>query len=145
MLPLFRCPGPNPMDRVVHLTLGLAVLVAVIFSLGEALNFCAQLDQIAERLSSDRPAVVSSTEEQENTGFTNATAAGTGGPSRGSTCRTNSPSAVPVSEGGTGVARPVGLLEPPPRDRANSAECWLSCGERVWKPAIRQTWKSALR
>ena len=71
MRQLFRCNEPMRMDYVVHLSLGLAAVVAVICSLRATFDFCARLDQIAEWFR-DPAAVVSIPEEGEKISFTNA-------------------------------------------------------------------------
>src|SRR5437879_6016293 len=47
MRQLFRCNEPTRMDLVVHVSLGLAAVVAVICSLEATFDFCSRLDQIA--------------------------------------------------------------------------------------------------
>ena len=67
---LFRCNEPARMEFVVHLSLGLAAVVAVCCSLGVTFDFCARLDQIASwfRVPST---VVPVAAEEERTSFTN--------------------------------------------------------------------------
>ena len=70
---LIHCPQTSRMDFAVHFSLGLAALVAVVLSLGATFDFCAHLDQIAERFSGDRSSiVVSAPVESEQNAFTNA-------------------------------------------------------------------------
>jgi hypothetical protein len=95
---LFRTPEPSRMDQVVHLSLGLVAMLAVVFSLGPAIDFCAHLDRIARGLSSqDGSAVVSGPDQLEKDSFTNT--AGLPAPllQQGPVLRTNLPSASPAS------------------------------------------------
>ena len=71
MRQLFRYNEPTRMDYVVHLSLALAAVVAVVCSLGVTFDFCARLDQIAEWFR-DPAAVVSIPEEGKRISFTNA-------------------------------------------------------------------------
>src|SRR6266566_10039067 len=50
MRQLFRYNEPTRMDYIVHLSLGLAAVVAVVCSLGATFDFCARLDRIADWL-----------------------------------------------------------------------------------------------
>src|SRR5437870_6992063 len=52
---------PTRMDLAVHLILGLAVLVAVIFALGATFEFCAQIDRIAATLNTGRSSAIIAT------------------------------------------------------------------------------------
>ena len=49
---------PTRMDLAIHLILGLAALVAVIFALGATFEFCAQIDRIAATLNSGRSSAI---------------------------------------------------------------------------------------
>ena len=62
---------PTRMDCVVHLSLGLAAVVAVVCSLGATFDFCARLNQIVEWFQAPS-AVVSVPSEGERISFTNA-------------------------------------------------------------------------
>ena len=96
---LFRYNEPTRMDSVVHLSLGLAAVVAVIGSLGATFDFCARLDQIVEWFQS--PATgVSVPGEGERVSFTNA--AGVEAPvlDAGQTTQTNFP--APAADPGIG-------------------------------------------
>ena len=68
---LFRYNEPTRMDHAVHLSLGLAAVVAVVCSLEAAFDFCARLDQIAEWIQGPS-AVVCAPGERERISFTNA-------------------------------------------------------------------------
>ena len=94
---LFRCDQPTRMDFAVHLGLGLAAVMAVVFSLVATFDFCARFDQIVERFSEDRSsAAVSAPAEKEKTTFTNAARVGAPLVDPGQVPRTNLPSAVPA-------------------------------------------------
>src|ERR1043166_4259537 len=70
---LIRTPNPSRMDFVVNLSLGLAAMLAVAFSLRAAFDFCARLDRIAQWCSSqDGLAVVSGSDQPGRNSFTNA-------------------------------------------------------------------------
>jgi hypothetical protein len=77
------------MDCVVHLSLGLAAVLAVICSLGATFDFCTRLDQIVE--SFQAPAVVSVPGEAEKNSFTNATGVEAPGLNAGQATQTNFP------------------------------------------------------
>ena len=69
----FPRPEPARMEGVVHLCLGLAVLVAVIFSLGATFDFCAHLDSVAGSFCSDGgPPVVSGSGQVVKSASTNS-------------------------------------------------------------------------
>ena len=95
---LFRCNQPTRMDTLVHLSLGLAALVAICCSLGTAFDFCARLDQIADWFMAPSP-VVSAPGDGKRISLTNATGievpaledAGTG-------LQTNLPAFAPAAE-----------------------------------------------
>jgi hypothetical protein len=70
MRQLFRYNEPTRMDHVVHLSLGLAAVVAVICSLEATFDFCSRLVRIAEWIQSPS-AVVSVPGERERNSFTN--------------------------------------------------------------------------
>ena len=71
MRQLFRYNEPTRMDYVVHLSLGLAAVVAVVCSLGATFDFCARLDQFTKWFQAPS-AVVSEHGERESISFTNA-------------------------------------------------------------------------
>ncbi|PYJ63546.1 MAG: hypothetical protein DME24_01165 [Verrucomicrobia bacterium] len=52
---------PTRMDLAVHLILGLAALVAVIFALRATFEFCAQIDRIAATLNTGRSSAIIAT------------------------------------------------------------------------------------
>jgi len=101
MRQLFRGNGPMRMDYVVHLSLGLAAVVAVICSLRATFDFCSRLDQIAEwfRASS---AVVCVPGERKPIPFTNA--AGVEAPvlDAGQALQTNLPGTAPAADRAVG-------------------------------------------
>ena len=68
---LYHGPESSRWDCVVHLSLGLAAVVAVVCSLEAAFDFCARLDQIAEWIQGPS-AVVCAPGERERISFTNA-------------------------------------------------------------------------
>ena len=71
MRQLFRYNEPTRMDYIVHLSLGLAAVVAVVCSLGATFDFCGRLDQIVEWFQ--RPAaVVCMPGERERISLTNS-------------------------------------------------------------------------
>ena len=67
---LFRYNEPTRMDYIVHLSLGLAAVVAVVCSLGATFDFCARLDRIADWLKAPSAAAGESG-EGEKFSFTN--------------------------------------------------------------------------
>jgi len=84
-------------------SLGLAALLAVVFAAGATLDFCAQLDQIAARLSPDHsPTLVSAPGEKERGSLTNAAGVGVSLPDSGQGPQTNLPAAVPAAWRGVG-------------------------------------------
>jgi len=85
------------MDLAVHLGLGLAALMAVVFSLGATFDFCARLDQIAERLTNDPSAAASAPAAKERNSFTNAAGAAVPPPQPVEASRTNSPPTLPAA------------------------------------------------
>jgi hypothetical protein len=72
MRQLFHNHEPTRMEFVVHVSLGLAAVVAVVCSLEATFDFCSRLDRIAEWIQ-DPSAVVSVPGERERNTFTNAT------------------------------------------------------------------------
>jgi hypothetical protein len=88
MRQLFRYNEPTRMDCVVHLSLGLAAVVAVVCSLGATFDFCARLNQIVEWYPS---AVVSVPGEGEKISFTNAAGVEAPGLDAGQATQTNFP------------------------------------------------------
>jgi len=104
---LIHCPQTSRMDFAVHFSLGLAALVAVVLSLGATFDFCAHLDQIAERFSGDRSSiVVSAPVESEQNAFTNAAGVAAPLPGPGQASRTNPVSAAPCADLGVGCPMP---------------------------------------
>jgi len=97
MRQLFRCNEPMRMDYVVHLSLGLAAVVAVICSLKATFDFCARLDQIADWFRAPS-AVVCVPGERERIPLTNA--AGVEGPvlDSGQAPHTNLPAFAPTAD-----------------------------------------------
>ena|SRR2546423_12331266 len=107
MQQLFHCPETARMDFAVHFSLGLAALVAVVLSLGATIDFCAHLDQIAEKFSNDRSSiVVSAPVESEQNAFTNAAGVAAPLPGPGQASRTNPVSAFPAADRGVGCPMP---------------------------------------
>jgi len=98
---LFRNNEPTRMDFVVHLSLGLAAVVAAVCSLEATFDFCARLDQIAEWFRGPA-AVVSVPGERERISFTNA--AGVEAPvmDTGQAAQTNLPGTAPAADRGVG-------------------------------------------
>ena len=90
---LFRYNEPTRMDYVVHLSLGLAAVVAVVCSLQATFDFCAQLDQIVAWFQA--PAAVASApgDGKKNT-FTNATEVDVPALEAGRAAQTNFPAAT---------------------------------------------------
>ena len=101
MRQLFRCNEPMRMDYVVHLSLGLAAVVAVICSLRATFDFCARLDQIAEWFRAPS-AVVCVPGERKPIRFTNA--AGVEAPvlDAGQALQTNLPGTAPAADRAVG-------------------------------------------
>ena len=99
MRQLFRYNEPTRMDCIVHLSLGLAAVVAVICSLGATFDFCARLDQIAEWHQAPA-AVVSMPGEAERISFTNAAGVGVPVLDTGQATQTNFP--APAADQGIG-------------------------------------------
>jgi len=86
------------MDFVVNLSLGLAAMLAVGFSLGATFAFCAHLDRIAGWFSSQEGlAIVSGPDQPERNSFTNAAGPPTPVLQPDSVLRTNLPSGSPGS------------------------------------------------
>jgi len=101
MRQLFRYNEPTRMHYVVHLSLGVAVVVAVVCSLGATFDFCARLDQIVEWIQ--RPsAAVTVPGESERTSFTNT--AGVEAPLLDADWapQTNLPAVAPAADRGVG-------------------------------------------
>ena len=94
---VFRYNEPTRMDCVVHLSLGLAAVVAVICSLGATFDFCARLDQIAEWFQAPS-AVVSVPREGERISFTNAAAVEAPVLDAGQVPQTNLPGTAPAAD-----------------------------------------------
>ena len=101
MRQLFRYNEPTRMDYVVHLSLALAAVVAVVCSLGVTFDFCARLDQIAEWFR-DPVAVVSIPEEGETISFTNAAGVEVPVLDAGQVTQTNLPGTAPAADRGVG-------------------------------------------
>ena len=99
MRQLFRYNEPTRMDYVVHLSLGLAAVVAVICSLGATFNFCARLNQIVEWFQAPA-AMVSGPGAGERISFTNAASAEVPVPDAGQSTQTNFP--APSADRGIG-------------------------------------------
>src|SRR3989442_25653 len=87
---LFRYNEPTRMDYLVHLSLGLAAVAAVVCSLGATFDFCARLDQIAEWFQASS-AVVAVPGEGERISFTNAAGVGVPVLDAGQATQTNFP------------------------------------------------------
>jgi len=84
------------MDFVVNLSLGLAAVLAVVFSLGTTFNFCTHLDRIARRFSNqDGLVVVSGPDQPEGNSFTNAAGPPAPIPQPSPVLRTNLTSGMP--------------------------------------------------
>jgi|SRR5438477_6105732 len=106
MQQLFHCPKTARMDFAVHFSLGLAALVAVVLSLGATVDFCAHLDQIAERFSRDHSAiVVSAPVDPEQNAFANPAAVAAPLPGPGQASQTNPVSVAPAAD--LGVVGPM--------------------------------------
>jgi hypothetical protein len=101
MRQLFHNDEPTRMDFVVHVSLGLAAVVAVVFSLVATFDFCSRLDRIAEWIQ-DPSAVVSAPGERERNSFTNT--AGVEAPflDADQAPRTNYPAVPPAADQGVG-------------------------------------------
>jgi len=101
MRQLFRYNEPTRMDSVVHLSLALAAVVAVVCSLGGTFDFCARLDQIAEWIQGTS-AVVTVPGERERNSFTNT--AGVEAPLLDADWapQTNLPAVTPAADRGVG-------------------------------------------
>jgi hypothetical protein len=93
MRQLFRYNEPTRMDYVVHLSLGLAAVVAVFCSLQATFDFCARLDQIAEWFQAPAT-VVSAPGEGKKNSFTNATGVEVPALEAGRSAQTNFPAAT---------------------------------------------------
>ena len=98
---LFRCNEPTRMETLVHLSLGLAAVVAACCSLAMTFDFCARLDQIAEWFRAPS-AVVCVPGERERIPFTNA--AGVEAPmlNGGQARQTNLPGTAPAADRAVG-------------------------------------------
>ena len=90
---------PTRMDCVVHLSLGLAAVVAVVCSLGATFDFCARLNQIVEWFQAPS-AVVSVPGEGERISFTNAAGVEVPVLDAGQATQTNFP--APAADRGVG-------------------------------------------
>ena len=99
MRQLFRANEPTRMDFVVHLSLGLAAVVAVICALQATFDFCARLDNIVEWFQAPA-AVVSVPGEGEKISFTNAAGIEAPGLDAGHVTQTNFP--APAADRGVG-------------------------------------------
>jgi hypothetical protein len=103
MRQLFRFNEPTRMDCVVHLSLGLAAVVAVVCSLGATFDFCARLDQFVEWFQSPS-AVVSEPGKGERISFTNAAGVEVPVLDAGQATQTNFP--APATDPGIGSPAP---------------------------------------
>ena len=101
MRELFRYNEPTRMDYVVHVSLGLAAIVAVVCSLEATFDFCSRLDQIVEWFQGPA-AVVTVPGETERNSFTNT--AGVEAPLRDADWapQTNLPAVAPAADRGVG-------------------------------------------
>jgi hypothetical protein len=99
MRQLFRYNEPTRMDNVVHLSLGLAAVVAVLCSLWATFDFCERLDQIAEWFQAPS-ALVSVPGEGERISFTNAAGVEVPVLDAGQAAQTNFP--APAADQGVG-------------------------------------------
>jgi len=88
---------PTRMDFIVHLSLGLAAVVAMICSLRATFDFCTRLDRITESFQVPS-AVVAAPVEAEKNSFTNA--AGVEAPVLDAGTQTNLP--APAADRGVG-------------------------------------------
>ena len=101
MRQLFRYNEPTRMDFVVHLSLGLAAVVAVICSLEATFDFCARLDPIAEWFRGTA-AVVSVPGDRERISFTNAAGVEASLLDAEQAAQTNLPAVAPAADRGVG-------------------------------------------
>ena len=101
MRQLFRYNEPTRMDFVVHLSLGLAAVVAAVCSLEATFDFCARLDQIAEWIQGPS-AVVSVPGERERNSFTNTACVEAPLLDADQAPQTNLPAVAPAADRGVG-------------------------------------------
>jgi hypothetical protein len=101
MRQLVRYNEPTRMDYVVHVSLGLAAVVAAVCSLEATFDFCSRLDRIAQWIQGSS-AVVSVPGEKERNSFTNA--AGIEAPvlDADQAPQTNLPAVAPAADRGVG-------------------------------------------
>jgi len=104
MRQLFRNNEPTRMDFVVHLSLGLAAVVAAVCSLEATFDFCARLDQIAEWFQAPS-ALAPVPGERERISFTNAAGVEVPVLDAGQAPQTNLPGTAPAAD--RGVASPA--------------------------------------
>jgi hypothetical protein len=102
MRQLFRYHEPTRMDFVVHLSLGLAAVVAMICSLRATFDFCTRLDRIAESFQVPSP-VAAALNEGEKNSFTNAAGVEARALDASEAPKTNLPSFAPEADRGVGA------------------------------------------
>ena len=93
---LFRCNEPTRMGTLVHLSLGLAAVVAACCSLAMTFDFCARLDQIADWFRAPS-ALVAVPDEEERITFTNAAGVDVPVLDTGQAPQTNLPAFAPAA------------------------------------------------
>jgi len=97
---LYHGPESSRWDLVVHLSLGLAAVAAVLLALGTTFDFCHHLDPIAAWFSNDADsAVVSGQGHADTNALTNADDAKVPLPDPGQPSRTNPPAGAPRAGG----------------------------------------------
>ena len=100
---LYRGPEPSRWDFVVHLSLGLAAVAAVVLALGATFDFCVNLGPIAAWFSTDaESAVVSGPGHSDTNALTNANGCDVPSPDPGQASRTNLPAGAPEAGGCAG-------------------------------------------
>jgi len=101
---LYHGPESSRWDCVVHLSLGLAAVAAVVLALGATFDFCMHLDPIAAWFSNDAESVVVSRPVHSDTNaLTNADCGEVPLPDPGQPSRTNLPPGAPRAGGGAGT------------------------------------------
>ena len=101
MRQLFRYNEPTRMDHVVHVSLGLAAILAAVCSLEATFDFCSRLDQIVEWFQGPA-AVVSAPGKGERISFTNAANVEVPVMDTGQATQTNLPGIAPAADRGVG-------------------------------------------
>ena len=99
MRDLFRFNEPTRMDWIVHLSLGLAAVIAVLCSLGATFEFCTRLDRIALWFKAPS-AVAPAPTEGERISFTNAAGVEAPALGAGQGPQTNLPAFAPITDRG---------------------------------------------